>query len=361
MFMTQAQAVAVVLWLATTYVYELLEIHVFLAITAPTKLCGKSTLFTLISMFVPRALVVASNASAPFLFRSIGKFKPTLMVDEAQAAFRKFPELADLYNAGHIKSTAYVGRVDKEGDELVEKLFPTFCPKVLALKGKIHDDSLQERVIEIRLARVVEGDLEDVDFWDDYNDHREIFLSCIRRFKRAVMDSVEAFKSLQPNLPKFSNGRVKQNWKPLWKFAELAGGDWCDKLEKSITECERESLREPPFTEYLLKALKEFCEEYQEKHKSEEQRDHVPTDDILSPTAGLNADREAPWFVKGDDGLTAERLGKEVRGLGVASTKKYHGEKQVRGYSFAALQRKIFKRYLIKAKVPAKEQRKGEQ
>ena len=174
---------------------------------------------------------------------------------------------------------------------------------------------------------------------------------CIQRFKRAVMDSVEAFKSHQPNLPKFSNGRVKQNWKPLWKFAELAGGDWCEKLKKSIEVCEKEGLREPPFTEYLLKALKDFCEEYQAKPQvkalKSEQRDHIPTDDILSPATGLNADKEAPWWAKGHEGLTAERLGKELRGLGgVASSKKYHGEKQVRGYSFSALKRRIFRRYL---------------
>ena len=150
-FMTQAQAVAAVLWIATTYLAHLLEIHAYLAITAPTKRCGKTTLFILISKFVGCRLVVSSNMSPAFVFRAIDKYRPTLMVDEAQAAFRKNQELAEIYNAGHVKRTAFVGRVDKVGEELVEKLFSTFCPKVLALKGKIQDDSLQDRIIEIRL------------------------------------------------------------------------------------------------------------------------------------------------------------------------------------------------------------------
>ena len=66
-------------------------------------------------------------------------------------------------------------------------------------------------------------------------------------------------------------------------------------------------------------ALKEFCEEYRErpgiKKLKLEQRDLIPTEEILSYEKGLNADREAPWFATGNEGLTAERLARELRGF----------------------------------------------
>ena len=52
MFMSEAQIAAVVLWCATTFLYDLLQIHAYLGITAPTKRCGKTTLVNLVALFV---------------------------------------------------------------------------------------------------------------------------------------------------------------------------------------------------------------------------------------------------------------------------------------------------------------------
>jgi hypothetical protein len=317
MFMTEAQAVTVVLWCATSFLYDFLQIHAYLRITAPTKQCGKTTLVNLVALFVRQGLVVAGRVSAAFVYRAIDRLRPTFIVDEAQAIFRKSPDVEDIFNAGHVRSTANVGLAEKVGEEIVDRLFNVFCPKVLALKGKIKDDSLQERIIEIRLSRIREGDLEK-DFWDIFGKipQAELFIECRRKFVRTVMDCAEVFKNHEPELPKFSNRRVKQNWKPLWSLAELAdesaGAEyWCDQLTEAIDECEEEALAEPSFLDYLVKSLKEFCEAYQKRPsvlaQKLEQRNLIP-EEILSPTTGLNADKEAPWFTRGNEGLTPEKL-----------------------------------------------------
>jgi Protein of unknown function (DUF3631) len=118
-------------------------------------------------------------------------------------------------------------------------------------------------------------------------------------------------------MPEFDNSRTKQNWKPPWIVAELAGGEWTAKLKEAINECDEEGLQEPSFSDYLLGSLKEFCENYVRRpsvtaRERDEQRDHIPTDDILSPSEGLNSDKEAPWKADGKE-LTAERLAKELR------------------------------------------------
>jgi hypothetical protein len=356
MFMTEAQIVAVMLWCATTFFYDLLQIHAYLGITAPTKQCGKTTLINLVALFVRQGLIVAGRVSAAFIYRAIDRLRPTFIVDEAQAIFRKSPDVEDIYNAGHVKSTANVGLVDKtENGELVERLFNVFCPKVIGLKGKIRDDSLQDRVIEIRLSRIHESDLKE-DFWDVFGKipQAELFIECRRKFVRAVMDCAEAFKNHEPQLPKFSNGRLKQNWKPLWTLAELADQSagteyWCSQLTEAIEECEEEALAEPPFQDYLVKSLKEFCYEYRGRPgvrmRKPEQRDLIPTQEILSQTKGLNADKEAPWFAKNNDGLTPERLARELRGFKVKKIQMQIGGERLRGYSYKALVVRVFKRY----------------
>ena len=268
--------------------------------------------------------------------------------------------MEDIFNAGHVRSTAYVGLVEKVGDEFVERRFNVFCPKVIGLKGKIHDDSLQDRVIEIRLSRIHESDLKE-DFWDVFGKipQAELFIECRRKFVRAVMDCVETFKNHEPELPKFSDGRLKQNWKPLWILAELADesagaekgkGYWCNQLTEAIEECEEEALSEPSFLDYLVKSLKEFCKEYQKRPsvltRKQAQRDLIPTEEILSHSNGLNSDKEAPWMVKGE-GLSPERLARELRGFKVKKIQRRIdvGEKPVRGYSYRALQKKVFERY----------------
>ena len=40
------------------------------------------------------------------------------MIDEAPDTFRKKSDLASIYNAGHVKDTAYVGRVEKINEQL---------------------------------------------------------------------------------------------------------------------------------------------------------------------------------------------------------------------------------------------------
>jgi hypothetical protein len=111
MFMTEAQIVAVVLWCATTFLYDLLQIHAYLGITAPTKQCGKTTLVNLVALFVRQRLLVAGRVSAAYIYRAIDKLRPTFIVDESQAIFRKSPDVEDIFNAGHVRSTAYVGIV----------------------------------------------------------------------------------------------------------------------------------------------------------------------------------------------------------------------------------------------------------
>jgi len=97
------------LWVVFTYAMDAAFTAPILAITSPQKRCGKTTLLALLSQFVHKPLS-ASNITAAAFFRSIEKWMPTLLVDEADTFLKDKEELRGVINAGHTRSTAYVIR-----------------------------------------------------------------------------------------------------------------------------------------------------------------------------------------------------------------------------------------------------------
>jgi putative DNA primase/helicase len=82
---------ALALWIMHTHAHDAWTISPLLAATSPTPECGKTTLLTLIGALVPRPLP-ASNITAAALFRAVEKWRPTLVIDEADTrAFLALP------------------------------------------------------------------------------------------------------------------------------------------------------------------------------------------------------------------------------------------------------------------------------
>src|SRR5215831_14523184 len=100
---------AIALWILHAWALRAFDISALLAITSVMKRCGKTTLLELIGMLVPRSLS-ASNITSSSLFRAIEKFKPVLLIDEADTFLSGNDELRGVLNAGHRKSSAFVIR-----------------------------------------------------------------------------------------------------------------------------------------------------------------------------------------------------------------------------------------------------------
>jgi putative DNA primase/helicase len=75
-------AEALALWTLHTFTYDFGEITPRLAVTSPEKRCGKSSLLNILGAACSRPLP-AANISSAAVFRSIERWKPTLLVDEA--------------------------------------------------------------------------------------------------------------------------------------------------------------------------------------------------------------------------------------------------------------------------------------
>ena len=93
--------------------------------------------------------IQASNISSAAVYRSIERWHPTLIVDEADTFLRDNTELRGILNAGH-RRNAFVLRV--EGDDHEPRRFSVWCPKVIAMIGKPHA-TLSGRSIVVELKR----------------------------------------------------------------------------------------------------------------------------------------------------------------------------------------------------------------
>jgi len=138
--LSDTSADAIALWILHTWLVDKFIISPRLAITSPTKGCGKTTVLRFINQLAYRAKRVGS-ISPPALFRAVEQFQPTLVLDETEKYLEHGSDLHGLLNEGHCRG-ATVCRVLGDNHELRE--FGVFSPVAYAANGKLPDD-LEQR------------------------------------------------------------------------------------------------------------------------------------------------------------------------------------------------------------------------
>ena len=230
MVLGQSQARAVALWIVFTYLHAVAAISPILLVTSPLRRCGKTRLVSLLLRLCRRA-EVAGNISAAGVFRTIEKFSPTLITDEADTFFDDNDELRGVYNSGHTRDTAYVVRIS--GNDLEPRRFSTWAPKVLARIGLPRADTIIDRAIVIDLQR--KTSTEKVERLR--RRHVEPELTILRRkCVQWAQDNAEYIEAAEPDLPEQLHDRAADNWEPLFAIADQVSGKW-PKLARLIA-CE---------------------------------------------------------------------------------------------------------------------------
>jgi putative DNA primase/helicase len=209
----------VALWVLYSHCFEVFDVSPLLAITSPVKRCGKSTLLDLLWALVPRPLST-SNITVSALFRTVEKYRPVLLIDEADSFIRDNEELRGVLNSGHRKGTAYVIRTT--GDEHEPQRFTTWCPKAVALIGAL-PDTLEDRALKLRLKRKPAIEEKERLRFDRLGEFEHLR----RRAARWAADMKERLQTCDPILPsEIANDRARDNWRPLLAIADAAGADW---------------------------------------------------------------------------------------------------------------------------------------
>jgi len=241
--------VACVLWIALTYCHNSFGILPILAITSPEKRCGKTTLLEIIGGLVNKQLL-ASSITPSAIFRTIEKYSPCLLIDEADTFIKDNDELRGILNSGHTKKSAFVIRTNLV--TLEPERFSTWGPKAVSLIGAL-PDTLSDRSIAIRMERKTVSERVkrvSLDFDDDH-------LTVRRMCKRWAIDNAEGLKNASPRIPDTGNDRATDNWLPLISIADIAGKEWSDKARKAMLAIETVSDDET-ITQTLLRDVREI-------------------------------------------------------------------------------------------------------
>jgi len=295
-----AQAAA--LWMLATYYVESAECAPILAITSPEKRCGKSTFLAILSKLVARPLMAASITPAT-TFRVIDKYKPTLLIDEADAFLKQNEELRGILNSGHTRASAFVLR--SVGDEHEPRCFSTFAFKAIACIGSL-PATLADRSIEIRLRRRrTEEPIQKLREarpaeWEDL----------CRQSVRFAEDTMARFREARPAIPPELNDRAADSWAPLLALADLAGGQWPSRARQVALELNRESEDQAAGTRLLMNIRSAF----EEKDAQE-----LTTQSLLEVLSSLE---EGGWdtYNRGKP-LSARQFAGRLRPYGITSSK----------------------------------------
>lgn len=289
----------VALWVVHAHSHAAAEVSALLAVTSPTPECGKTVLLTLLQALVPRQ-VTGSNITAASLFRVVEKYRPTLLIDEADTFLRDNDDLRGVLDSGHTRAGAYVVRT--VGEQHEPAVFRTWAPKAIALIGKL-PATLASRSIHVELKRLAPGErvvplrLHQLD----------ALLPLRRRTARWAADHLEELRVFEPEIPPTLYGRAADNWRSLLAIADIAGGEWPQRARQAAVTLSA-TAGEQTAGILLLEDVRQLFRD---------RGDRLATADILAALNDMDA-RPWPEWSRGRE-LTAHGLGKLLSPFGITS------------------------------------------
>jgi putative DNA primase/helicase len=303
-------ASAIALWIMHAHAHDCAGISPILGITSPSPECGKTTLLSVLGALVPRPLL-ASNITAAALFRAVEKWRPTLLIDEADTYLRDSDDLRGVLNSGHQRASAWVIRT--VGDDHDPRRFRTWAPKAVALIGKL-PATLDSRAIHIELRRMAPG--EDV---EQLRPDRIDLEPLRRRAWRWAADHAGALRDADPDIGTL-RGRTADNWRPLYGIADLCGGEWPARARRAA---EALSAGRSEQTAGII-LLADIC-------RIMAGRDRIPSADLA---AALSEMEDRPWPEWGRSGrpITARQIARLLEPFKVRPRTVNFGAKSAKGY-----------------------------
>ena len=314
---------AIALWTFLTYVYDKLDVLPMLLITSPIMRCGKTTLLTVLEGLVNKALI-ASNISPSAVYRTVEKYKPTLLLDEADTSLAQNEELRGIINAGHTKRTASVVRTGSKETNFESERFNTFCPKTIAMIGKPRNTWI-DRSIHIKMERKT----KDI------------------RIKKLPIDFYEQMKPLRQKLARWacsdlrqieeefdlSNDRAVDNWMPLITIAHSLNDGWLTKAKKAMVFMESDEDED----DLKIELLQDIQECFNEKG------DRIFTEQLIDYLLNLE---DRPWAdLRHGKGITPNTLANMLKPFGIKPKTLRCEGKRLKGYDVKDFE-KVFLQYL---------------
>jgi putative DNA primase/helicase len=213
---------ALALWVLHSHAHQAAFISPILAITSPDKRCGKTTLLSILGAIVRRPLPTA-NASAATIFRAVEKWRPTLLIDEADTFLKDSEELRGALNSGHVRTGSFLRNIEVAG-QYEPRSFSTWAPKAVALIGRMHP-TLTDRSVAVPMRRKRPEEVVERLRLDKLDELADL----PRRCARWADDHIGVLRLADPATPAGLNDRCADNWRTLLAIADTLGGPWPEK------------------------------------------------------------------------------------------------------------------------------------
>lgn len=302
------------LWVLLTYVPGIAQVLPLLVFASAEMRCGKTTALSILAKICHLALA-ASNISPSAIFRSVEKWHPTLIIDEADSFLKDNEELRGILNSGHTRSTAFVIR--NVGDDHEPKQFSTWCCKILALIGRL-PLTLADRALPIRMFRKKPSEKVDRLSLSSLEAIGQVRSKCLRW----AQDNLAVLKTIDPVIPEGLNDRAADNWTPLLAIADLIGGGWPEKSRMAALAISEGTVNEDTFGVMLLQDIK--------KCFSENNTETILTSDLIPYLSGLE-DRPWPEFSRGKS-ITPRQVARLLQPFGILPRTIRIGPETGKGY-----------------------------
>ena len=343
-FSNAAQATAVTLWVAHTWVIDAFDYTPYIQISSPVKRCGKSRVFDCLNLLCAKPWAIVSITEA-VMFRKIEQEAPTLLLDEVDAIFTAKngddgkEALRALLNAG-FERLATVARCVGPDHKLRE--FRVFCPKALAGIGKL-PDTVADRCIPIIMARRKPEEVIEKFRAREAKPVAGPIAAALQAWsqKQTVIDKLCVAR---PEMPSILSDRATDICEPLLSIADLAGGEWPGMARTALVElCGGGDVTDENTGTKLLAAARDIF--------------HMKQVDQISTIALLKAlierDGDEPWAVWWEADIKKEntrgpaaKLAHYLRPFGIVSrTIREEDGSTPKGYKSASFE-DVFSRYL---------------
>lgn len=309
-------------WGVATYLYEGFDCFPYLAITSPTKRCGKTRTAELLEFVCANPLRTV-GISVAALFRTIEQKGPSLLIDEAESLRgrdERTSALREILNAGYKRGQKVIRCEGGNRKKFQPREFETFCPKVLILIGSL-PETLADRCIPVQMRRRTSERLERFRFSrvkTEAGSLRSAAKQWARRNRRAVERWYQANDILS------LTDREAELWLPLFAVCALADPKRLTDLEGIARQLSGVKAQSEP-GDFGIRLLTDIRAIF-----VADGGDRVTTTNLLSR---LNAVQDSPWpnWSNGRS-LDARSLANLLRPYGIQPKNTRLGETVLKGY-----------------------------
>ena len=321
-------------WSIATHLFAAFDAFAYIAITSPTKRCGKTRASELLELVCLNPLRTVGITAAA-LFRLVELKKPTLIIDEAEtlrSRDEKASAVREILNAGYRAGQKVWRCNDAKAHE--PQSFETYCPKVLVLIGNL-TDTLSDRCIPVAMRRRNGGAISD-----------RFRMARVREESAPVRTQISEWTHENAELVKmwylenaltFVEDREEELWLPLFAVCAIAAPSRLAELESTARQIAGlKSAAEP--TDFGIKLLDDIKGTFESK-----KQERLSTLELLQE---LNCSDESPWstWVQGRE-LNARGLASLLRPFGIHSQNVRTEAGVLKGYSAESF-KDAWERYL---------------